>query len=133
MTTNINCENLFTDQQLAQLLPESTADKFFDALFGDVSEGAYDISLSFSGRKEDRLLFEFCLNSRPGKCLRCSLTHGLPDVFSRHPIININGIVEKINGILDGCGEIDNWELGRTREINQDLHIIPLMLFLKKD
>ena len=124
-------EQVFSEQQLTQIFPESLADSFFEALFGDVSEGSYDIRLVFDQQKEDRLEFQFHLVNRPGKCLRCNLTYGLPDVFSRHPIINVNGIAEKIGSHLNGVGDIDHWELGKTREISDALHIIPLTIFLK--
>jgi hypothetical protein len=128
--TQKNCENLFTPEKLRQLFPESVADKFFEALFGDVSEGAYDIGLSFAGEQNGRLLFEFHLKSRPGKCLRCNLTYGLPEVFSRHPMINVKGLVKEIQGILDGCCKIGRWELGKTLEVTPDFHVIPLNLYI---
>ncbi len=126
-----NLVDVFNEHQLNQIFPESVADRFFEALFGDVSEGSYDIRLVFDRNQEDRLEFQIHLVNRPGKCLRCSLTYGLPEVFSRHPVINIKGVVEKIGRLLDGRWEIDHWELGKTREISNALHIIPLTIFLK--
>ena len=128
-----NLVQVFNKQQLTQIFPESVTDNFFEALFGDVSEGSYDIRLVFDKQAEDRLEFQFHLKNRPGKCLKCNLTYGLPDVFSRHPIINVKGVAEKIGGLLDGLGKIDYWKLGNTREISDALHIIPLTLFLKKN
>ncbi len=78
---------------------------------------------------------EFHLKKRPDKCLVCSLTYGLPQVFSKHPVINVKGIVEQIGQILINkkeCKECTGWELGRTQEISDDLHTIPLVLFLNK-
>lgn len=128
-----NCSDLFTEKTLKQLFPESISDSFFEALFGDVSEGAYDIGLIFDRQNGDTLEFQFRLTSRPGKCLRCSLTYGLPEVFSRHPMINVEGLVQKIQSLLNGFGKIDHWQLGKTREVDGDLHYIPLTLFLKTE
>jgi len=118
-------DELFDGQCLASLFPPQRADDFFDALFGDVEEGSYDIELSFSGEKDDCLDFEFLLKQRPGKCLVCSLTYGLPKVFSRHPIINVQGLAEKIAQLAGKHGEV-SWQLGMTDERSNDLHVIPL-------
>lgn len=124
-------EDLFTSKALTDLFPTDRADRFFDALYGDVDEGAYDIGLAFNGADEKRLLFEFRLLQRKGKCLACNLTYGLPTVFSKHPIINVAGLVETVNAMLDGHGRVDKWELGSTRELSRMTHVIPLTLFLK--
>jgi hypothetical protein len=129
MTTK-KYDNVFNESQMKLIFPQSVTDIFFDALLGDSSEGAYDIGLAFDRGYEDRITFQFRLSKRPGKCLRCSLTYGLPEVFSRHPAINVREIVRKIGGLLDGKG-IDHWELGKTREIDDGLHIIPLIVYLK--
>lgn len=126
-----DCDKVFTESRMNRIFPESVADNFFDALLGDSSEGAYDIGLVFDREYEDRLLFEFRLSKRPGKCLRCSLTYGLPEVFSRHPVINIKAVVSKIEELLGGKGAVHRWELGKTREINESLHVIPLSVYLK--
>ncbi len=123
-------ENLFTTDALAGLFPDNRADRFFDALYGDVDEGAYDIGLAFKSAGEDRLLFEFRLLQREGKCLACNLTYGLPTVFSKHPIINVAGVVEKIDAMLDGQAKVDKWVLGSTKEISRTIHVIPLTLYL---
>ena len=129
MTTQ-KCDDVFDERQMKSIFPESVADAFFDALLGDSSEGAYDIDLSFDKAYEDRIIFQFRLSKRPGKCLHCSLTYGLPEVFSRHPVINIKEIVRKISGLLQGKGTVDRWEIGKTREIDDGLHIIPLAVYL---
>ena len=46
---------------------------------------------------------ELRLHERPNRCLACNLTQGLPQVFSRHPIINVKGIVKEIEKLL-GAG-----------------------------
>jgi len=79
-------DGIFTQDVLKKLFPEDRADQFFDALFGDAEEGAYDISLEFKGQSQNKLEFEFHLKQRPGKCLACNLTYGLPQVFSRHGV-----------------------------------------------
>ncbi len=42
--TNIN--DIFTKKVLQELLPAQRSDEFFEALYGDADEGAYDISLA---------------------------------------------------------------------------------------
>jgi hypothetical protein len=75
----------------------------------------------------------FNLIRRPGKCLACNLTYGLPNVFSRHPTLDIEGLVQNFRKIMDGTSEITHWQLGDTREISRDLHIIPLRVFVREN
>jgi hypothetical protein len=124
-------EHLFDENSLNRIFPGSISDRFFDALFGDSEEGAYDIRLAFNRQEGNKLEFHFELARRPDKCLRCSLTYGLPDVFLRHPVINLKGLAGELEKILDGKGKIDHWKIGKTIEVDADLHIIPLTLFLK--
>lgn len=124
--------DIFTTGVLKELFPEDRADRFFDALFGDPAEGAYNISLEFKGQGQDRLEFELRLTQRPGKCLNCNLTYGLPSVFARHPIINISGLVQEINRLLGGRARCVDWQLGLTQEVSSDHHIIPLVISLAK-
>lgn len=86
-------ETLFPQHVLDEIFPSDRADRFFEALLGDASEGAYDIMLTYAGETDDRIDFEFQLKQRPGRCLACNLTYGLPEVFKRHPIIDIAGVV----------------------------------------
>lgn len=127
MSTN-EFSRIFNHDALEKLLPVSLSDEFFDALYGDASEGAYDISLVFAGNNNDKLHFEFHLKERPGKCLACNLTYGLPEVFQRHPLINVKGLVHEIEKLVDGQFACSKYELGRTREISKALHIIPLII-----
>lgn len=127
-----NIEQLFTDTVLRHLFPAERADAFFDALYGDAAEGAYDITLSFQGLKKDAIEFRFDLHRRPGKCLACNLTYGLPPVFLRHPIINIEELVRDIEKRLTDKARCSRWELGQTREISGDLHVVPLTVFLDR-
>ena len=127
-----NVKDLFTKEILADLLPPQLSDDFFEALYGDVNEGAYDIKLSFKDYDSEKQLlsFELELHERPEKCLACNLTYGLPDVFSCHPLININGIVEKIVALLGGDTKCIGWELGRTQTPASNMHAIPLTIRL---
>jgi hypothetical protein len=127
-----NIDQLFTETALSHLFPAERVDTFFEALYGDAAEGAYDIALSFHGLKENALEFRFDLHCRPGKCLACNLTYGLPQVFSRHPIIDIGGLARDIEKRLAGSATCSRWELGETMEISSDLHVVPLTIFLDR-
>ncbi|MBU1708450.1 MAG: pancreas/duodenum homeobox protein 1 [Proteobacteria bacterium] len=123
-------DGLFTEEKLRELFPAERADGFFDALFGDASEGSYDIKLAYKGSRADALLFELHLLERPGKCLACNLTYGLPEVFSRHPVINIKGVVAEVETLLGGKAKCSGWELGNTISQSKSRHIIPLIIKL---
>ena len=118
-------KEVFCDESLERLFPPDRADSFFEALFGDAGDGAFDIRLRYSGREGEALNFEMQLHQRPGKCLACHLTHGIPEVFSRHPIIDVRGLAREI-GRLSGMAGEPAFELGRTREISSELHVVPL-------
>lgn len=124
----INYSTLFSQDKLDSLFPLERSDQFFEALFGDSDEGAYDIRLAFKENQADTLLFELELHQRPGKCLACNLTHGLPNVFARHPIIDINGVVAQLDQLLGSRAHCRQWQLGRVREVSLRLHVIPLMI-----
>ena len=121
-------ESKFTREVLDELMPVQKSDQFFEALLGDAAEGAYDIGLEFTGFRQGRLEFAFRLSRRPDKCLVCSLTYGLPNVFSRHPVIDIKGIVDRIETLLGPEVACTGWRLGRTSEVSPDLHTIPLTI-----
>jgi hypothetical protein len=123
-------DDLFAPDVLKQLFPKDRSDQFFDALYGDAEEGAYDISLEFIGSQGNRLEFILRLTQRPGKCITCSLTYGLPEVFARHPIINIKGLVQNIEALLDGRSRCVDWKLGSTQEISNEIHVISLIIIL---
>ena len=124
----VELSSLFTEGLLKRLLPPEKTDQFFEALFGDAAEGAYNIRLEFKRGTPEKLEFEFHLTSKPGKCLVCNLTYGLPNVFSRHPVIDIEGIVGEIAQQLGEHVRIEHWHCGETIERTPDLHIIPLFL-----
>ena len=125
---NDTCGALFNEDTLDALFPADRADQFFDALLGDADEGAYDIRLRFKEYKSNQLFFDMELHQRPGKCLVCNLTYGLPNVFARHPIINVKGVVDEINKLMDGHGRCTGWTLGNTNEISRQLHVVPLVI-----
>jgi hypothetical protein len=125
-------DQLFTETALKQLFPAERTDAFFEALYGDAAEGAYDIVFSFQGLKKEALEFRFDLHRRPGKCLACNLTYGLPQVFSRHPLIDIAGLVRGIENRLAGKATCSRWKLGETEEISSDLHVVPLTVYLER-
>lgn len=127
-----NIDQLFAETALKQLFPAQRTDAFFEALYGDAAEGAYDIAFSFQGLKKEALEFRFDLHRRPGKCLACNLTYGLPQVFSRHPLIDITGLVRGIENRLAGKATCSRWKLGETKEISSDLHVVPLTIFLER-
>ena len=123
----------FNQTDLDRIFPHSRTDQFFEALLGDAEEGAYDISLVFKDKKEDRIDFEFQLKQRAGKCLACNLTHGLPDVFKRHRVLDVADVVRQIDAMMKNGKRCGEWQLGRTREISRELHTIPLTIDLVAD
>lgn len=127
---SIDYPRLFRQEKLDALFPPQRSDQFFEALFGDAGEGAYNIRLTFKDCKAGTLLFDLELHQRPGKCLACHLTSGLPQVFERHPIIDIDGLVEQLNRMMDGRAQGKTWHLGQTREVSRALHVVPLMIDL---
>ena len=121
---------IFTPEYLQDIFPEGRANEFFEALLGDADEGAYDISLAYRGCDAKSIQLEMQLKERPGHCLACNLTQGLPTVFQRHPIINIQGIVEDVSSKLNGQVECKDWSLGYTQQKSSGLHVIPLTISL---
>lgn len=122
---------LFTPETLLQLFPRERSNEFFDALFGDAEEGAYDIELAYAGSDGKKLNLELRLHERPGRCLACNLTQGLPQVFARHPVIDVAGLVESIDRMLAGQTRCGEWSVGRTEQRQKNLHIIPLTIGLE--
>lgn len=122
---------LFSQQKLDTLFPAERSDQFFDALYGDAAEGAYNIRLGFKAAQNQQLRFDLELHQRPGKCLACNLTYGLPEVFSRHPIVDIKGLVAQIDTLLNGQAQCKAWRVGATQEITRKLHVVPLTIDLR--
>jgi hypothetical protein len=131
MTVDIYRE-LFPASFLNDLFPAARSNDFFAALYGDIEEGAYDISLGYEGFNPARNTLRFALNltERPGKCLACHLTHGLPEVFARHPIINIAGVVARIDEQLGDRAACNAWHLDSTQTIARNLYAVPLIIEL---
>ena len=122
---------IFTPSYLDEVFPPSKTDAFFEALFGDAEEGAYDIRLRFESPDPAvpvpaQLRFAFHLMQRPGMCLACNLTYGLPQVFSRHPLLAVGKLAQTL------CAQVQaapaSWELTSTREISRSLHVIPFII-----
>ena len=113
---------------LDKIFPASRADEFFDALFGGAEDGAYDIGLVCRGVEAQKVKLAFELRQRPGKCLACNLTYGLPQVFQRHPILNVAGVARDVAAHLGWPAESTKWKLGHTEEVNRELHVIPLVV-----
>lgn len=117
---------ILTEEKLAEIFPAERADAFFDAMYGDADEGAYDISLGFVSATDTTLEMAFTLTQRPGKCLACNLTYGLPQVFTRHPIINLKGTVD---AIAESIGKaVQGYQLGATKEAGRNFHTIGLSI-----
>lgn len=124
-------EQIFTREVLLEMFPKTKTNDFFEALFGDAEEGAFDIELNYRGCNESNLDLELLLHERPGHCLACNLTQGLPQVFSRHPVIDIKGLVAKINTLLGDTTSCTDWKLGYTEQRSRQLHVVPLHIDLQ--
>ena len=127
----MNADTVFTKEWTAEAFSPERTDAFFDALFGDAEEGAYTIALRFVQGGSGTLEFAFDLHQRAGKCLVCNLTYGLPQVFARHPIINVKALVEKICLAVGADPAKATWKLGVTKEISNALHSVPLLITLE--
>ena len=132
MMTTDTLKNILTNENLATIFPKDRSNEFFEALFGDAEEGSYDIELAYRENKGNSLIMELRLHERPNCCLACNLTQGLPQVFSRHPIINIQGIVKDIEALLGKSYRCTSWSLGHTEQQKRSLHIIPLNIVIEK-
>lgn len=109
------------------IFPRERTDAFFDALYGDAEDGAYDIRLICHNVTEKVANLAFELNRRPGQCLKCSLTYGLPAVFQRHPIINLPMIAKEVARAIGWTDNI-TWQLGSTQERSEEKHLIPFVI-----
>ncbi|MDR0239870.1 MAG: pancreas/duodenum homeobox protein 1 [Deltaproteobacteria bacterium] len=128
MNTHEQAARVFTREKLDELFPPERSDDFFDAMYGDATEGAYDIRLVFQSAEPKSLHFAFELHQRPGKCLACNLTYGLPQVFARHPLINLKGLAGALGALTNWNAAELNFTLGRTEERSPKLHLIPLRI-----
>ncbi len=126
-------KSVLTKENLAIIFPKDRSNDFFEALFGDADEGSYDIELAYRENKGNSLIMELRLHERPNRCLACNLTQGLPQVFSRHPIINVQGIVNDIEKLLGTPYRCTSWSLGYTEQAKRSLHVIPLKIVIEKN
>ncbi|WP_028575738.1 hypothetical protein [Desulfonatronovibrio hydrogenovorans] len=117
-----------TPEALEDLFPIERSNDFFEAFYGDQEDSHFDIRLGFEGIRDNRIFFSFRLIQRPGKCLACNMTYGLPHVLGRHPLINLSGLVDDIARLLGLNHGSINWSLGSTAEESRDLHKIPLII-----
>lgn len=117
-----------SQEALDAIFPAQRADDFFDALYGEAEEGAYDIRLTFRSATMDAMVLAFELLQRPGKCLVCSLTYGLPQVFQRHPIINTAGVAREVAALAGWDPEKITWSLGHTEEHGPERHCVALTI-----
>jgi len=129
---NTALTTLLSKEKLAEIFPKERANEFFEALFGDADEGAYDIALAYRELKGNTLVMDLQLHQRPNRCLACNLTQGLPQVFSRHPVINVKGLVKDIESLLGDTYRCPSWSLGYTEQQSRSLHVIPLKIVLEK-
>ena len=121
---------LFQQHVLDEIFPANRSDRFFEALFGDADEGASDITMVYCGEAKDRIDLQFQMDQRPGRCLACNLTYGLPEVFRRHPIIDVSGVIRQIEKIIGHGKRCEQWALGHTRELSKKRHVLPLTINL---
>ncbi len=126
-----NFSTILSKDKLEAIFPKDRSNEFFEALFGDASEGSYDIELGYRGTEGNTLVMEMRLHERPNCCLACNLTQGLPQVFSRHPIINVEGVVKEINELLGDQYNCTSWSLGYTEQQTSSLHVIPIKIELE--
>ena len=127
-------ESAITDDFLASLFPPGRDNEFFEALYGGAEAGAFDIGLRKAGfnKGSNTLVIEFVLTERPGQCMACNLTYGLPQVFERHPVINLKGIVEEIGKKLGPEWEVQGWQIGSTQVIDSKVNTIPVFIRLEQ-
>ncbi len=128
-------ETVINDDFLNGIFPHEKTDEFFEALYGGAEAGAFDISLHYVGFDSNRnvLYLEFRLTERPGKCLACNLTYGLPQVFQRHPTIDVAGIASAVEQALSPEWKVKEWHVGSTQVISQKINSIPLTLLLEHE
>ncbi len=130
MTSN-TLDALLTSKTLLKIFPKERTDEFFEALFGDANEGSYDIELAYRDVDDKNLTLELLLHERPNCCLACNLTQGLPQVFSRHPVIDVASIVRDIDNLIGDRGTCGEWSLGHTEQRSTSLHVIPIRITIQ--
>ncbi len=119
---------ILTRQFMETLFSQERSNDFFDAFYGGSEDSHFDIRMAFDGTRDNQLHFAFELIQRPGKCLACNMTYGLPHVFARHPVINIRELVEDIASALALDSSGLTWSLGNTFTQSSERHKIPLVI-----
>jgi hypothetical protein len=49
-------DEIFSKDVMTEIFPSEKADEFFELLYGDADEGAYDIELSYNGCQSRKML-----------------------------------------------------------------------------
>jgi hypothetical protein len=126
--------DVITDDFLKGLFPPGRDNEFFEALYGGAEAGAFDITLHTNGfdSASNMLHLEFRLTERPGMCMACNLTYGLPEVFKRHPVINARGIAEEIEKKLQPEWRVEEWHIGSTIAADPKVNSIPFLIKLAR-
>jgi len=132
MTTD-TIKTVLTKENLARIFRKERTNDFFESLFGDANEGAYDIELAYREHDGSTLIMDLLLHERPNCCLACNLTQGLPQVFSRHPVINVTGIVRELDALLGDKYTCNDWSLGYTEQFSKSLHAIPIKIAITQN
>lgn len=118
---------------IKSLLPAERVEEFFEAFyFGEEPAYFLELGLREWNPEAGKIVLELRLKARPGKCLACNLTSGLPDVFKRHPILNLAGVAEEVVNRLGDGFRLESWELGWTERLNPDLHVVPMVIRVKR-
>jgi hypothetical protein len=125
---SVKAADIFTTEWAKAVFPPERTDDFFEALFGGAEEGAYTISLRFLAEQGNNYTFAFDLTQRPGKCLACNLTYGLPQVFSCHPVLNVKGVAEAVATALGKDPASVSWKLEATQEESSIHHYVPFIV-----
>lgn len=124
----MNNMQVFSTEHLDSVFPIEKTNEFFEAMYGGAEDGAYDIRLRFEKETAAELFFNFELHQRPGMCLACNLTYGLPQVFNRHPLLAVGKLAQSL---CESRGlQSKSWRLLPTKEIRRELHVIPLVIEL---
>ena len=126
--------DVITDDFLKEIFPPGRDNEFFEALYGGAEAGAFDITLHTNGfdSASNVLHLEFRLTERPGMCMACNLTYGLPEVFKRHPVINAKGIAEEIEKRLQPDWRVEEWSIGSTIATDPKVNSIPFLIKLAR-
>lgn len=121
--------DVFTSECPNDLFPIQRTNDLFGVLSGDAEEEACDIRLVVDPEEGDdgELHFYFELRQYTGRCLVCNLTYSLPQVFGRHPIINLKGLVSDIASHAGWEPGDVRWHAGTMGSLSGVLYRTPLV------